>query len=124
MSAGLGTVTHLMEASESQKRAVEAVQQARSEVRVAACDSPELVTALVGARRRGVQVRVLADRKFSLSGRCRNQQASLSLLQAEGVVVKVMSGLPGAAFGGIHHAKTVLADGSTASDPAVLVVGS
>ena len=68
MSAGLGTVTHLMEASESQKRAVEAVQQARSEVRVAAYtfDSPELVTALVGARRRGVQVRVLADRKFSL----------------------------------------------------------
>ena len=51
-------------------------------------------------------------------------QASLSLLQAEGVVVKVMSGLPGAAFGGIHHAKTVLADGGTANNPAVLVVGS
>jgi hypothetical protein len=126
LAVGLGTVTHLMEASESQRRAVEAVQQARSEVRVAAYtfDAAELVAALVGARHRGVQVRVLADRKFSLSGRCRNQQASLSLLQAEGVVVKVMSGLPGAAFGGIHHAKTVLADGSTASDPFVLVVGS
>ena len=122
LAMGLGTVTHLMEASESQLRAVEAVAGARSEVRVSAYtfDAPELVAALIAARRRGVQVRVLADRKFSVSGKCRMQQASWTTLQAEGIAVKVMSGLPGAAFGGIHHAKTVCADG----DPWALVVGS
>lgn len=75
---------------------------------------------MVGARQRGVQVHVGCDRRFSLNGRCRDQEQSLRRLEAEGCHVRLLDGGPSAGFyrevgrgqggRGIAHAKLVFAD--------------
>jgi phosphatidylserine/phosphatidylglycerophosphate/cardiolipin synthase-like enzyme len=92
----LGIATTLLDGMLSQEKAVSLVEKAVGSVGLLAYtfDRSDLVDALVGARRRGSAVTVGVDRRFSLNGRCRDQEQCLRRLTAEGVVVRLLDGGP------------------------------
>lgn len=70
--------------------------------------SPDVVRRLIAAKRRGVDVAVLADAKEHASGRGAHVgQAALNLLVEAGIAVRTVSVYP------IHHDKYIVADGET-----------
>ena len=121
--AGLGTVLAVLDGRGSQDTACKMIADASAYVVLSAFtfDRAEVVTALVGARQRGVEVSVLVDRKMTLTGTTRDQLKSLQELAANGVRVQVCSGQSYAdeyrAVGrtptgglGIQHSKVVLTE--------------
>lgn len=85
------------------------IDSARSELKVMAYSftSAKVTTALLRARKRGVNVYLVADEKNNLGdGASRNARAALSALDEAGAKIRVIS-----AFA-IHHDKVILADGA------------
>jgi len=118
---GVASATNLLDAVLAHDAMVAAINAASSAVDVMAYtfDQPDIVCALKRAAARGVPVRLLVDRDFSMSGRCRRQLRSLQELAECGCFVRLLAGVPDAAsiYGGAQHSKSVRADG-------VLVLGS
>ncbi|MGU7843927.1 phospholipase D family nuclease [Burkholderia sp. AW33-5] len=86
------------------------LDRARSRVRLAAYTftSPDVVRRLIAAKRRGVDVAVIADAKENTGGRgARAGQAALNLLVEAGIPVWTVSAYA------IHHDKYIVADGKT-----------
>lgn len=86
------------------------LDRARSRVRLAAYTftSPDVVRRLIAAKRRGVDVAVIADAKENTNGRgSRAGQAALNLLVEAGIPVLTVSAYA------IHHDKYIVADGET-----------
>jgi phosphatidylserine/phosphatidylglycerophosphate/cardiolipin synthase-like enzyme len=86
------------------------IDSARSEVRVLAYSftSPAIVAALVRARHRGVDVRIVADEKENIAeDRSGKARAALSTLVEAGADVRVIDCYP------IHHDKVIVVDRST-----------
>jgi phosphatidylserine/phosphatidylglycerophosphate/cardiolipin synthase-like enzyme len=110
----LGRAISLLEAVGAQEAMSRAVQQAKSSVDVLAYtfDEPELLRSLKEAAARGIVVRLLADRSFSMSGRCRRQLQSLEELAGSGGQVRLLDGVPGPQniYGGAQHSKALRAD--------------
>ncbi|KWH59291.1 phospholipase D family protein [Burkholderia cepacia] len=81
------------------------IDRARHSVRLAAYTftSPAVARALVGAKRRGIDVAVLADAKES--GK-RTQQAALNVLVQAGIPTRTISAYA------IHHDKFIVIDGA------------
>lgn len=94
----------------SQALVVKVIDSAKSELLVLAYSftSAAVTKALLNARRRGVDVRLVADRKNNLSeDRSGKARAALAALAVAGVDVRTVSIYP------IHHDKVVIADRST-----------
>lgn len=92
----------------SAERLVEkTIDTAQRSIRLAAYSftSPEVVRGLINAKRRGVDVAVVADAKANLSEGGKGSHA-LSALVAAGIPVRVVSVYP------IHHDKFVVTDGA------------
>ncbi|MCR4471164.1 phospholipase D family protein [Burkholderia sp. SCN-KJ] len=86
------------------------LDRARSRVRLAAYTftSPDVVRRLIAAKRRGVDVAVIADAKENTGGRgARAGQAALNLLVEAGIPVRTVS------VYAIHHDKYIVADRET-----------
>ncbi|MCA3822591.1 MAG: phospholipase D family protein [Burkholderia sp.] len=86
------------------------LDRARSRVRLAAYTftSPDVVRRLIAAKRRGVDVAVIADAKENTGARgARTGQAALNLLVEAGIPVRTVS------VYAIHHDKYIVADGET-----------
>ncbi|MEB2558798.1 phospholipase D family nuclease [Burkholderia cenocepacia] len=86
------------------------LDRARSRVRLAAYTftSPDVVRRLIAAKRRGVDVAVIADAKENTGGRgARAGQAALNLLAEAGIPVRTVSAYA------IHHDKYIVADSET-----------
>lgn len=84
------------------------VRAARSSIRLAAYSftSPSVVQALLDAKRRGVDVAVVVDRKNNLSeDRSGKARAALNLLVNAGIPTHTVSVYP------IHHDKFIVVDG-------------
>ncbi len=81
------------------------IERARQSVRLAAYTftSPTVARALVGAKRRGIDVAVLADAKESAK---RTQQAALDVLVQAGIPTRTISAYA------IHHEKFIVIDGA------------
>ncbi|HGO6126535.1 phospholipase D family protein [Burkholderia cepacia] len=81
------------------------IERARQSIRLAAYTftSPSVVRALVGAKRRGIDVAVLADAKESAK---RTQQAALNVLVQSGIPTRTISAYA------IHHDKFIVIDGA------------
>ncbi|HEX7687947.1 MAG TPA: phospholipase D-like domain-containing protein [Burkholderiaceae bacterium] len=89
---------------------VKVIDSAQRELRVLAYSftSVPVTEALVRARHRGVDVRVIADQKENISqDRSGKARAALGALQAAGADVRTIS------VYSIHHDKVVIADGQT-----------
>ncbi|KUZ76933.1 endonuclease [Burkholderia ubonensis] len=89
---------------------VSVLDRARSRVRLAAYTftSPDVVRRLIAAKRRGVDVAVIADAKENTGGRgARAGQAALNLLVEAGIPVRTISAYS------IFHDKFIIADGET-----------
>ena len=82
-----------------------ALERARQSVRLAVYTftSPTVARALVGAKRRGIDVAVLADAKESMK---RTQQAALNVLVQAGIPTRTISAYA------IHHDKFIVIDGA------------
>ncbi len=92
----------------SAERLVEkTIDSAQRSIRLAAYSftSPEVVRGLINAKRRGVDVAVVADAKANISEGGKGAHA-LSALVAAGIPVRVVSVYP------IHHDKFVVTDGA------------
>ncbi len=86
------------------------LDRAHTRVRLAAYTftSPDVVRRLIAAKRRGVDVAVLADARENTGDRgARAGQAALNLLVDAGIPVRTVSAYP------IHHDKYIVADGET-----------
>ncbi|MBJ9920551.1 MULTISPECIES: phospholipase D family protein [Burkholderia cepacia complex] len=86
------------------------LDRAHSRVRLAAYTftSPDVVRRLIAAKRRGVDVAVIADAKENTGGRgARSGQAALNLLVEAGIPVRTVSAYA------IHHDKYIVADSET-----------
>jgi phosphatidylserine/phosphatidylglycerophosphate/cardiolipin synthase-like enzyme len=89
---------------------VKVIDSARSEIRVLSYSftSAPVTEALVRARHRGVDVRVVADQKENIAAdRSGKAHAALSALAAAGVDVRTISVYP------IHHDKVLIVDRQT-----------
>jgi phosphatidylserine/phosphatidylglycerophosphate/cardiolipin synthase-like enzyme len=94
----------------SERLVVKVIDNARRELRVLAYSftSPAVTEALVRARHRGVDVKVIADQKENTSqDRSGKARAALSTLALAGADVRLISVYP------IHHDKVIVADRST-----------
>jgi hypothetical protein len=132
-SVRLGIAMQLLDGVGSQDAGVNLVRRAVGQVSVLAytLDREDLVLALVGAKSRGLEVRIGCDRRFSLSGRCRDQEKSLRRLEAEGCEVRLLDGGPSGGFykevgrgqggRGIAHAKLLVAE---VAEGRLCVIGS
>ncbi len=91
---------NLLDAVGSQDTVLSFVRQASGPVALLAytLDRGDLVTAPVEARGRGIAVSVGVDHRFSLNGRCRDQEQSLRRLEAEGCTVKLLDGAQSGSF--------------------------
>ncbi|OXJ22659.1 endonuclease [Burkholderia sp. HI2714] len=86
------------------------LDRAHSRVHLAAYTftSPDIVRRLIAAKRRGVDVAVIADAKENTGGRgARSGQAALNLLVEAGIPVRTVSAYA------IHHDKYIVADSET-----------
>ncbi|MGU8077066.1 phospholipase D family nuclease [Burkholderia pyrrocinia] len=108
--AGQAAVTCAVEVGYSPEGSAEqlvlaSIERARQSVRLAAYTftSPTVARALVGARRRGVDVAVVADAKESAK---RTQQAALNVLVQAGIPTRTISAYA------IHHDKFIVVDGA------------
>jgi phosphatidylserine/phosphatidylglycerophosphate/cardiolipin synthase-like enzyme len=129
----MGTAVSFLDSLMSQDRAVDLVRRATGPVAVLAYtfDRADLAEALVQARSRGLAASIGVDRRFSLNGRCKEQEQNLRMLQASGVAVKLLDGGPSGPFYrevgrtqsgfGIAHAKVAIA---TVPEGSFAVVGS
>jgi phosphatidylserine/phosphatidylglycerophosphate/cardiolipin synthase-like enzyme len=94
----------------SEHLVVRVIDSAKRDLRVLAYSftSAPVTEALVRARHRGVDVRVIADQKENISqDRSGKARAALGALLAAGADVRTISVYP------IHHDKVVIADGQT-----------
>ena len=124
VDAGLGRLLAITDAVRSQELAVEMINAAKLTEQVILLgfgfDRSDLVFALIQCRKRGSQVRVVLDRKMTLTGQTRDQLSSAKELVANGVGVRIVAGvllaaeyaavgrsIPGHLVG-IHHAKSLL----------------
>jgi phosphatidylserine/phosphatidylglycerophosphate/cardiolipin synthase-like enzyme len=89
----------------AERLVLKVINTSRSSVRLAAYafTSPDVVRALRGAKRRGVDVRVVTDEQAS---RSKAGTAALNLLAADGIPVRLNGDYA------IHHDKYIVADGS------------
>ena len=123
---GVGTVVEVLDSYGSQETAIRLVDQAEEYVLMLSFtfDREDLVDALVAARRRGVQVTIGSDKKWTLSGKTKDQLKMLLRLQAEGCEVRCLVGvscgpeyraLGRAPYNGLGllHAKVVHTDGGS-----------
>ena len=118
----LGVVKNLLDACLTHEVALRAVSEAKSFVRVLAYtfDLPDLTEQLVRAHKRGIDTVIGVDRRFFRGGTCRSMGPMLRKLHAEGVVVKLCSGVSLAAAYrtvartvggiGIQHSKVLLTE--------------
>ncbi|WP_251267904.1 phospholipase D-like domain-containing protein, partial [Enterobacter hormaechei] len=67
--------------------------------------SPEVVRALVGAKRRGVDVKVVLDHKANTGERNKASRAAMNLLISAGIPVRTVDTYK------ILHDKVIIADG-------------
>ena len=124
--AGVGEVLAVLDARASQETAIRLVGAASVFIRmlVFTYDREDITEALLHAKRRGVDVRVGADKRWTLNGRTRDQLQRLQLMAAEGIEVRVIQGdsyaaayheVGRAAVGGrgLQHAKVVHTDQGT-----------
>lgn len=83
------------------------IHNANSTIRLAAYSltSPQIVNALIQARKRGVDVAVVADSKMNLKSDSRAGRVALNLLSDNGVRTRVIDRYE------IHHDKYIIADG-------------
>ena len=90
----MGSVYAVLDAVKSQEEAIDMILHARSYVLLLAFtyDRPDVTEALVGARRRGVEVKIGVDRKSTLQGSTRDQLQRLKEMAAYGAEVRVCSG--------------------------------
>ena len=89
---------------------VKVIDSAKSQIRVLAYSftSAPVTEALLRAKKRGVDVRIVADEKENISAdRSGKARAALSALSTAGVDVRTIRVYP------IHHDKVVLVDGQT-----------
>jgi phosphatidylserine/phosphatidylglycerophosphate/cardiolipin synthase-like enzyme len=94
----------------SQHLVVKVIDSARSQLRVLAYSftSAAVTSALLHARKRGVDVKVVADHRNNISeDRSGKARAALSALANAGIDVRTISAYP------IHHDKVIVADGRT-----------
>nr|WP_231973638.1 phospholipase D family protein [Variovorax sp. HW608] len=87
---------------------LKAIAMARSSIRLAAYSftSPPVVSALLAARRRGVDVAVVVDYKNNLvEARSNAAREALNLLANAGIPARTVSAYP------IHHDKFIVVDG-------------
>jgi phosphatidylserine/phosphatidylglycerophosphate/cardiolipin synthase-like enzyme len=94
----------------SERLVVKVIDSARKELRLLAYSftSPEVTEALLRARHRGVDVKIVADQKENTSeDRSGKARAALSALVAAGVDVRIIAVYP------IHHDKVIVADRTT-----------
>ena len=87
-------VAFFLDSVMSQDRAVDLVRRAVGPIAVLAYtfDRPDLAKALAEARGRGLAVSIGVDRRFSLNGRCKEQEQNLRMLHASGVAVRLLDG--------------------------------
>ena len=95
LTKGVGTVVEVLDSYGSQETAIRLVNQAEEFVLLLSFtfDREDLVEALVLARRRGVRVTVGSDKRWTLSGKTKNQLQMLLKLQAEGCEVRCLVGV-------------------------------
>ncbi|CAG9260871.1 Phosphatidylserine/phosphatidylglycerophosphate / cardiolipin synthase-like protein [Burkholderia diffusa] len=88
---------------------LQAIGSARSSIRLAAYSftSPQVVNALIAAKRRGVDVAVVVDEKNNLREDARSGRAALNLLVNNGIPARTISVYP------IHHDKYFVVDGQS-----------
>ena len=122
---GVGRVLGVLDAVGSQEQALALIDAAESYVILMGFtyDRQDVTDALIRAVRRGLGVRVGLDRRFTLSGKCRDQLQRAKQLYAEGAKVKLLDGgslsgeyrQVGRAVGGlgIAHAKVLHSDKGT-----------
>ncbi len=94
----------------SEQLVIKVVDSARSELRILAYSftSVPLVTALLRAKKRGVDVQVVADEKTNVQDdRTGKARAALSALVNAGISVRTINVYP------IHHDKVIVADRET-----------
>jgi phosphatidylserine/phosphatidylglycerophosphate/cardiolipin synthase-like enzyme len=87
---------------------IKVIASSRKEIRLLAYGftNPNIVQALLAAKRRGVDVRVAVDYKANISeDRSRKGMAALNLLANAGIPVRTVSVYP------IHHDKVIVSDG-------------
>jgi phosphatidylserine/phosphatidylglycerophosphate/cardiolipin synthase-like enzyme len=85
------------------------IASSRREIRMLAygLTNPQVVAALVAARKRGIDVRVVADYKANISeDKSGKARAALNILVNAGIPVRVVSAYP------IHHDKVVFTENS------------
>jgi phosphatidylserine/phosphatidylglycerophosphate/cardiolipin synthase-like enzyme len=123
--ASFGSVLAVLDAVSSHETAVQIITKAAPGERVTmlgfSFDRAEIVSALVGARKRGCLVRVVLDHNMTIKGKTRDQFSSAKELVACGVLLRVTTGVPlGPEYqavgrsvpgflNGIQHSKAVLA---------------
>ena len=122
---GVGRVLGVLDAVGSQEQALALIDAAESYVILMGFtyDRQDVTDALIRAVRRGLGVRVGLDRRFTLSGKCRDQLQRAKQLYAEGAKVRLLDGgslsgeyrQVGRAVGGlgIAHAKVLHSDKGT-----------
>ena len=122
---GVGRVLGVLDAVGSQERALALIDAAESYVILMGFtyDRQDVTDALIRAVRRGLGVRVGLDRRFTMSGKCRDQLQRAKQLYAEGAKVRLLDGgslsgeyhQVGRAVGGlgIAHAKVLHSDKGT-----------
>ena len=94
----------------SEQLVIKVVDSARSELRILAYSftSVPLVNALLRAKKRGVDVRLVADEKNNVQDdRSGKARAALSALVNAGIAVRTINAYP------IHHDKVIVADRET-----------
>jgi len=92
----VGVVVQLLDAVKTQDAAILLIEKAQSWIRVYgySFDREEFAEALMNARKRGVDVMIGVDRKFSLNGRSREQLGVIKTVATNGVVVTMVGGFP------------------------------
>ena len=94
----------------SEQLVIKVVDSAKSELRILAYSftSVPLVNALLRAKKRGVDVRLVADEKNNVQDdRSGKARAALSALVNAGIAVRIINAYP------IHHDKVIVADRET-----------
>jgi phosphatidylserine/phosphatidylglycerophosphate/cardiolipin synthase-like enzyme len=123
--SGVGQVVAVLDAVASQERALGLIDRAKEYVMLFGFtyDRQDITDALIRAAHRGLEVQVGLDKRYTLSGKCRDQLQKAKQLRAEGVAVNLVDGeklaehyrLVGrTVYGlGIAHAKVLHSDRGT-----------
>jgi phosphatidylserine/phosphatidylglycerophosphate/cardiolipin synthase-like enzyme len=92
--SGVGQVLAVLDAVASHEQALGLIDRAKEYVMLFGFtyDRQDITDALNRAAHRGVEVQVGLDRRYTLSGKCRDQLQTAKQLRAEGVVVNLLDG--------------------------------